>query len=133
MASDELVTEGFCGYEEVMSFPDQSGSPDEAPSSDGERQADASQDRANSTGAVPRTRTGMAWVGIFIAALLGIALVVFIAQNTQRVEVSFLWMSVQTPLAVALLIAGVGSIMLTLIIGSARILQLRREVRKQGA
>jgi uncharacterized integral membrane protein len=73
----------------------------------------------------------MAWVGVFIAALLGVALVVFMAQNTRRVEVSFLWMSTDTPLAIALLIAAVGSILLTLILGSARILQLRRVVHKQ--
>ena len=73
----------------------------------------------------------MAWVSVFVAAVIAIALIVFLAQNTRKVQVSFLWMSTETPLAVALLIAAVGSIMLALILGSARILQLRRLVRKQ--
>jgi putative membrane protein len=73
----------------------------------------------------------MAWVSVCVAALIGIALIVFMAQNTRRVQVSFLWMSTDTPLAIALLIAAVGSIMLTLILGTARIIQLRRLVHKK--
>jgi uncharacterized integral membrane protein len=40
-------------------------------------------------------------------------------------------MTASTPLAVALLIAAVGSVLLTLILGTARIAQLRRRIRKQ--
>jgi uncharacterized integral membrane protein len=40
-------------------------------------------------------------------------------------------MTASTPLAVALLIAAVGSVLLTLILGTARITQLRRRIRKQ--
>jgi uncharacterized integral membrane protein len=79
---------------------------------------------------VPRTRTGMVWVAAGTAAVLAIALIIFVAQNTRRTEVTFLWMSASTSLAVALLIAAVGSVLLTLILGTARIAQLRRLVRK---
>jgi uncharacterized integral membrane protein len=40
-------------------------------------------------------------------------------------------MTTSTPLAVALLIAAVGAVLLTLILGTARIAQLRRLVRRQ--
>jgi uncharacterized integral membrane protein len=79
---------------------------------------------------VPRTRTGAAWVTLIAAALVAVLLIVFLAQNTRGTEISFLWMSTNTPLAVALLIAAVGSALLTLIIGTARIAQLRRLVRR---
>ncbi len=80
---------------------------------------------------VPHTRTGAAWVALAGAALLAVLLIVFLVQNTRSTEVSFLWMTTSTPLAVALLIAAVGAALLTLIIGTARITQLRRLVRKQ--
>jgi uncharacterized integral membrane protein len=77
------------------------------------------------------TRTGTAWVALGVAALLAVLLIVFLVQNTRNTEISFLWMTANTPLAVALLIAVVGSVLLTLILGTARIAQLRRLVRKQ--
>jgi putative membrane protein len=73
----------------------------------------------------------MAWVSVCVAALIGIALIVFMAQNTRRVHVSFLWMDTNTPLALALLIAAVAAALLMLIIGTARIIQLRRSVHQQ--
>jgi uncharacterized integral membrane protein len=79
---------------------------------------------------VPRTRTGAAWAALIAATLLAVLLIVFLVQNTHSTEISFLWMTTSTPLAVALLIAAVGSVLLTLIVGTARITQLRRLVRK---
>jgi uncharacterized integral membrane protein len=80
---------------------------------------------------VPSTRTGAAWVALGGAALLAVLLIVFLVQNTRSTEISFLWMTTSTPLAVALLIAAVGSVLLTVILGTARIAQLRRRIRKQ--
>ncbi|MCW6010905.1 lipopolysaccharide assembly protein LapA domain-containing protein [Micromonospora sp. CPCC 205371] len=83
------------------------------------------------TARVPRTRTGAAWFGICVAALLFVVLIVFMLQNTRSVEVSFLWMQGSLPLALALLIAGVGAAILTMVVGAARITQLRRLSRRQ--
>lgn len=88
------------------------------------------QPAAGSPGRVPRTRAGAAWVALIAAALLAVLLIVFLVQNTHSTEISFLWMTASTPLAVALLIAAVGSALVTLILGTARITQLRRVVRK---
>jgi uncharacterized integral membrane protein len=79
---------------------------------------------------VPRTRAASAWAALIAAALITILLIIFLVQNTRSTEISFLWMTTTTPLAVALLIAAVGAVLLTLIIGTARIAQLRRIIRK---
>lgn len=78
---------------------------------------------------VPRTRTGRLWFGICAAATTLVVLVVFMLQNTRSVEVSFLWMHGSLPLALALLIAGVGTAIVVMVIGTARITQLRRHPR----
>jgi putative membrane protein len=77
------------------------------------------------------TRTGRVWVGVCAAALIVVALIIFMVQNTHTVKVTFLGLTGSTSLALMLLIAAVGGIVLTLILGSARILQLRRAVRRR--
>lgn len=76
----------------------------------------------------PRSRAGAAWVGICIAALVLTALVVFMLQNTQPVSIRFLSMRGSVPLALALLIAGIGVGVVALVIGTVRISQLRRRL-----
>jgi uncharacterized integral membrane protein len=75
---------------------------------------------------LPRTRAGTAWVLACVAAVALLALIVFITQNLHLVEVSFLGWHGQFPLVVALLAAALIGSVLTLILGSTRILQLRR-------
>lgn len=77
------------------------------------------------------TRTGRVWVGVCAAALITVALIIFMIQNTHTVQVTFLGLTGSTSLALMLLIAAVGGILLTLVLGSARILQLRHSVRKR--
>jgi len=81
--------------------------------------------------AVPRTRWSAAWAGICSAALAAVLLIVFMLQNTGRVEVTFLWMHGTLPLAMALLIAAVGAAILTMVFGAGRITQLRRLARRR--
>lgn len=77
------------------------------------------------------SRTSGAWVAVTLLAVLLLLLVVFIAQNTQDVEVSFLGWDGRAPLAVSLLVAAVVGILLAVVAGSLRILQLRRRVRHE--
>ena len=79
-------------------------------------------------GRTPRSRAGAVWVGICAAAIVLVALIVFMLQNTQPVLVSFLGMAGTVPLALALLIAGVGVGIIALVVGSIRIAQLRRRL-----
>lgn len=79
----------------------------------------------------PRTRAGTTWVLACIAALVLIALIVFLAQNSGATKISFFSLHGRFPLAVALLAAAVAGCLLTLMVGSTRILQLRRVVRRR--
>jgi uncharacterized integral membrane protein len=100
-----------------------------------ESTADATDTRASSAESVnqvPLTRAGAAWIGLSAMALVAILLIIFLAQNTHQVRVNFLWMSTSTSLALMLLIAAVGSVLATTILGTARILQLRRFIRGGG-
>ena len=74
------------------------------------------------------SRTSGAWVGGRRAAALLVLLMVFIAQNTQDVHVSFLGWDGEAPLSVTLLIAAAIGIVVTAIVGTMRIWQLRRRV-----
>jgi uncharacterized integral membrane protein len=62
-----------------------------------------------------------------------VALIVFLLQNTGRTQVSFLWMEGSAPLAVTLLIAAVGAALITALLGTIRIAQLRRLSRRRTA
>jgi putative membrane protein len=78
---------------------------------------------------VPLTRAGAAWVAVSAAAVCAVLLIIFLVQNTHRVQVSFLWMSTSTSLALMLLIAAVAGILMTVVLGTTRIVQLRRVIR----
>ena len=80
-----------------------------------------------------RSRTSGAWTSVVLAGVLLLLLVVFIAQNTRDVQISFLWWSGDAPLSVALLLAAVIGIALTAVVGTMRIWQLRRRVRRAEA
>jgi len=79
----------------------------------------------------PRTRAGSTWVMACVAVLVLIALIIFVAQNSGSVEVSFLSLHGRFSLAVALLAAAAAGCVLALILGTTRILQLRRVVRRR--
>jgi len=80
---------------------------------------------------VPLTRAGAAWVGISAAAVVAILLIIFLVQNTHQVQVNFLGMSTSTSLALMLLIAAVAGIFVTAVLGTARMVQLRRIIRRR--
>ena len=83
----------------------------------------------DSSNQVPLTRAGAAWVGVSVATIIAVLVIIFLVQNTHPVQVSFLGMTTSTSLALMLLIAAVGGILLTVVLGTARIVQLRRMIR----
>ena len=101
----------------------------EAPTEPAPASASASRDTKDP---LRGSRTSGIWVAVVGLGLVLLLLVVFIAQNTQSVSVSFLGWSGQTPLAVALLIATAAGLFLAAVAGSLRILQLRRRVRREA-
>lgn len=76
------------------------------------------------------TSTGRVWVATTVAVLLLVLLIIFIAENTHKVTISFLGATGTLPAGLAMLAAAVAGALITLLIGTTRILQLRREVRR---
>ena len=101
------------------------------PAATAPHQDSAGPPASSPSGGVPHTRTSAAWFGICAAAVASVVLIIFMLQNTRSVEVSFLWMHGSVPLALALLIAGVGTAVVAIAVGEARIGQLRRLARRQ--
>jgi uncharacterized integral membrane protein len=64
-------------------------------------------------------------VGVIVGVVVLVFLLVFIIQNTKSVKVSFLTVSRDMPLGVALLLAAIGGVLLAGLVASLRIWQLR--------
>jgi uncharacterized integral membrane protein len=77
------------------------------------------------------TRISAAWLGVWAGVLVVVLLIIFIGQNTAGVRIRFLWMDGVIPTALALLIAGVGGAIIAMAVAAARIVQLRRLVRRR--
>jgi uncharacterized integral membrane protein len=76
------------------------------------------------------TRTSMVWTMVGIGVILLVAILVFILQNGQRVQVRFLMVDGTLQLGVALLFAALLGALLVLVAGAARVLQLRVVARR---
>jgi uncharacterized integral membrane protein len=83
-------------------------------------------------GKVRRTRASAWWMGLIIAAVILVALVIFIAQNSASVAVHYLGMQGHVPLAIALVLSAVAGVLLVAIPGTARVIQLRRALKKNA-
>jgi len=83
-------------------------------------------------GRVPRSRMGGTWVALVVAAFVFLLLLIFILQNGQRAQVSFLGAHGHLPMGVALLLAAVFGVLLVALPGTARIIQLRMLGRRRA-
>jgi lipopolysaccharide assembly protein A len=72
-----------------------------------------------------RTRLSGAWTAIVVGLVALGVILVFVLQNPQSVEVTFLMFSGHLPLAVALLFALILGALIVVAVGAARILELR--------
>ena len=82
-----------------------------------------------------KTRLSGAWTALVIGVLALVLILVFILQNQQTIQVSFLVFHGHWPLAVALLFAVILGAVIVLAFGGARIAQLRmvaRNARRRG-
>ena len=80
-------------------------------------------------GEIPHTRTARAHNALIAGAIVLILLLVFIIENTASVRIAYFGVGFHLPLGVALLLAAIGGALLVGIVGTARIVQLRRRVR----
>lgn len=92
------------------------------------KQTSAGRDRAADP--LRTSPTSQVWLALAALAVVLVLLVVFIAQNTTQVPLAFLGWDWHPPLAVALLAAAAAGLLLAVIAGSLRILQLRRRVHR---
>ncbi|PRZ44085.1 putative integral membrane protein [Antricoccus suffuscus] len=83
-------------------------------------------------GRVRRTRTSGIWVGLILSAIFLILLIVFIAQNSHQASVHFFGWDGNFPLGLTILFAAIAGMLLVAIPGTVRILQLRRNLRKNA-
>lgn len=81
---------------------------------------------------VTGTRIGDVWIASISFALVLLLLLIFIMQNSQSVEISFLWLNGHLPLGVAMLLSAVLGVLLVVIPGTARIVQLRMVARRRS-
>jgi uncharacterized integral membrane protein len=79
---------------------------------------------------VRRTRIGGLWIGAALFALILLLLLIFILENGQRVSISYFGAHGHLPLGVALLLAAVLGVLLVVIPGTGRIIQLRITARR---
>jgi uncharacterized integral membrane protein len=79
---------------------------------------------------IKRTRTGGIWVAVGFFAVVLLLLLIFILQNGQKVDISYMGAHGHLPLGVALLLAAVCGVLLVVLAGTARISQLRTTARR---
>ena len=108
---------------------DSSVSPDQPPDST----APAKENTAPPESAVKYTRAASLWSALTLGFLILIVLLIFITQNTTSVQLTFLNWTGTLPLGVAILLAAIGGGLLTVLVGTARIYQLRRAAKKNLA
>lgn len=83
--------------------------------------------------AAPYTRAAGLWSALILGFLILIVLLTFVTQNTETVQVTFLKWNWTLPLGVSILLAAVGGGLVTVLVGTARIFQLRRAAKKNLA
>jgi uncharacterized integral membrane protein len=80
--------------------------------------------------AVKFTRAAALWSLLVLGFLILILLLVFIMQNTDSTTVNFFAWQASLPVGVAVLLSAVGGGLLTVAVGTARMIQLRRAAKK---
>lgn len=99
---------------------------------------DSSQDSSQVPASAPqaaqhvvrRTRMGGWWVASALFAVLLLLLLIFILENGQRADIGFFGAHGHLPLGVALLLAAILGVLLVVIPGTGRIIQLRMLARR---
>ncbi|MCW2706310.1 MAG: hypothetical protein JWM22_152 [Frankiales bacterium] len=80
---------------------------------------------------LPATRTSGVWVAVITFIVVLLLIVIFLLENSQRVEVSYFGTTGHLPLAAAMLLSAVAGGVLVAAAGVARILQLRHTARRE--
>ncbi len=77
-----------------------------------------------------RSKIGAVWITLAIFVFILILLIIFILQNSISVQIHYFGAKGTLQFGIAMLIAAVAGSLLTLLIGSARIIQLKTRSKK---
>lgn len=105
---------------------------DEGTLANQENDVSAGEEPGAPSEAISSTRTSKAWLRLLPLLVVLIVILVFVFQNPKDVKVSFFTSSGTLPLSVALIGAVILGALMTLALGSVRILQLRKQVRRKS-
>ena len=76
------------------------------------------------------SKVGATWVFLFLGMLLLILLLAFVLQNLNQVSMTLFTWQMSFPLGVGMLLAAIAGALIMALIGSVRIIQLRRQVAR---
>jgi uncharacterized integral membrane protein len=76
------------------------------------------------------TRTSRVWWAVTGGLVVLLLVIIFIIQNSKQVRVHFLWINGTIGLGLALLLAAIMGALVVVLLGSARIIQLRVQARR---
>lgn len=79
---------------------------------------------------VKPTRASAVWTALAVGVLMLVAILIFVVQNSAKMRINFLWLHFTLGVGIALLISAILGIVLTLAVGSVRMLQLRRLAKR---
>ncbi|MEV5835987.1 lipopolysaccharide assembly protein LapA domain-containing protein [Nocardia sp. NPDC052112] len=79
---------------------------------------------------VTKTRTGQTWVGLIVAALIGIVVLIFILQNLEQQRVDLFFWNFSLPVGILVLLSAIAGALVMALVGGVRIFQLRRAVKR---
>ncbi|GAA3959430.1 LapA family protein [Gordonia caeni] len=95
-----------------------------------ERERRALSDTKREVGKVKHTRSRATYFAWVVGVVVAILLLVFILRNQDSQEIDLVFWKVNLPVGISLLIAALLGAILTLAVTAARIMELRRALRK---
>jgi uncharacterized integral membrane protein len=117
------------GYQQGAGEMPPSGSDAQAADAPTETQQTPRPAGFDDRGKVRRGTISALWVGLVAVAVVLILLIIFIAQNLDRVTIHFLGFSGSLPVGLVALISAVIGVLIAAIPGTVRILQLRKALK----
>lgn len=102
------------------------------PTVDPTAHGDEPRTSAGRTHGPERTRTSGLWVAVGAATVVLLLLLIFILQNGSRVQINLFGANPDLPLGVALLLAAALGALLVVLVGAARVVQLRHTARRMA-
>ncbi|WP_406231491.1 lipopolysaccharide assembly LapA domain-containing protein [Nocardia sp. NBC_01009] len=77
-----------------------------------------------------KSRTGYTWIGLIVAALIGILVLIFILQNLEQQRVDLLFWDFSLPVGILVLLSAIAGALVMALVGGVRIVQLRRVAKR---